>query len=46
MKCIAEGCEATGEPQEGFDFFVCDRCFEELERCLHREAMQRIVERN
>jgi hypothetical protein len=35
QKCLGKGCDAQGVPQEGFDFFFCQKCCDELERCLH-----------
>jgi len=42
-KCCGKGCQNRGEPQEGFDFFLCDDCAEELERCLEIEWLNKYV---
>ena len=31
MQCTFIGCGAEGDPQNGFDFYVCADCLEELE---------------
>jgi len=38
QKCCCKGCELRGVPSEGFDFYVCDGCLEELDRCLQAEG--------
>lgn len=38
LKCNFKGCCNLGDPQEGFDFYVCAACFEELERYLQEPA--------
>lgn len=30
MPCCVKGCRARGFPSQGFDFFVCDGCVDEL----------------
>jgi hypothetical protein len=40
-KCTFRGCENRGMPQDSYDFFVCDACFDELERHLERAAQKR-----
>lgn len=37
QKCTFEGCINEGVPLRGYDFFVCDACADELDRCLARE---------
>ena len=37
QKCNFVGCEAMGEPIEGYDFFACESCMEELDRCCQVE---------
>jgi hypothetical protein len=39
QKCRMHGCENQGEPQRGFDFFLCENCSKELENCLERELL-------
>lgn len=36
-KCCMEGCNTTGIPQPGFDFFVCPACLDRLEGMLFHE---------
>ena len=47
MGCCCCGKE-RGEPEPGFDFFLCKGCGEELERCLEAcaEAARRRHENN
>jgi hypothetical protein len=42
QKCCFKGCTNRGIPQDGFDFFVCDDCFVELEACLEKESDKRL----
>lgn len=34
QKCCFKGCVRTGLPPDGFDFYVCDECGEELDRLI------------
>lgn len=36
-QCCIKGCENRGEPEEGFEFFMCESCMEELMRLLNME---------
>lgn len=38
MKCIVQGCVATGEPKAPVDFFVCEPCSDDLDRELRKVA--------
>jgi hypothetical protein len=38
QKCTFKGCDATGEPNEGFDFYACEPCLDELERLIEVEG--------
>ena len=44
-KCACKGCLNFGEPQEGFDFFICDGCFDKFELALNREWEKKHKER-
>lgn len=46
LKCTVKNCERVGVPAEGFDFYVCDPCLEELERLLQAQAIQRVAQNN
>lgn len=46
QKCNFVGCEAQGEPEEGFDFFVCEKCLDELERLISQLQVEKIAESN
>lgn len=37
QKCCFAHCQNEGEPQEGFDFFVCEQCFKDFDLFLERE---------
>jgi hypothetical protein len=37
QKCTFRGCERTGLPNDGFDFYACEECLEELARLLGME---------
>lgn len=41
QKCCFKECENRGEPQEGFDFYMCEQCGIELERLLNQMYKQR-----
>lgn len=41
QRCTFKGCENRGRPQKGFDFFICDPCFIELERLLNQKAAKK-----
>lgn len=41
QRCTFKGCENRGQPQKGFDFFICDSCFVEFERLLNEKYAQR-----
>lgn len=34
MRCCFKGCDREGEPSEGFDFYACEECCEELELAI------------
>jgi hypothetical protein len=42
QKCLFKGCTNLGTPRGGYDFFACDACLDELERCLEREYRKRL----
>lgn len=41
-KCIVKGCVAQGIPLDGQDFFLCDRCREELDALLELARRERV----
>jgi hypothetical protein len=45
VTCAFKDCTNSGVPQDGYNFFVCDACFDEFERCLDREHLKRIKQR-
>lgn len=38
-----KGCDAQGVPQDGFDFFACEKCCAELERLMEQMHAQRMA---
>lgn len=42
MKCCIEGCVNVGQACDGYDFFLCDRCIEELDCLISREYEKRV----
>jgi hypothetical protein len=42
QKCVCKDCMNRGIPADGFDFFACDDCLDELDRCLKFELHKRI----
>jgi len=36
-KCCVDECTNRGELLDGFDFFLCETCLEELERLLNSQ---------
>jgi hypothetical protein len=43
--CCCKGCQRTGEPHDGFTFFICEGCLEELENLLDELYAKRISSR-
>jgi len=47
--CMVRGnvrCERRGEPEEGYDFFVCQDCLDELEARIDDEYLRRLIMRH
>jgi hypothetical protein len=44
QKCIAKGCEAWGCPPEGYHFFICESCLEELDVAIMAFAVLHSLE--
>ena len=42
QKCTFKGCINEGVPVRGYDFFICDACADELDRCLVLEYKKRV----
>jgi len=40
MKCTFVNCANEGEPTDGYDFFACDACLDQLEMILERLALE------
>ena len=45
QKCCFEGCEVRGFPSEGFDWYVCNGCLDELVDLI-MERWERMVARH
>jgi hypothetical protein len=43
-KCIGEDCEKRGVPRNGYSFFVCEDCLEELDAAIIAFAILNSVE--
>lgn len=39
-KYTFKGCQNVGVPQDGFDFYICDPCFDEFERALQQRSRE------
>lgn len=40
-KCCMKGCDHRGFPAEGYDFYLCGDCMEEIERRVRQEWVRR-----
>ena len=44
--CVMSGCNATGEPSSGEDFFLCDDCRDSLESLCEETAQANAAQIN
>jgi hypothetical protein len=43
MRCVFEGCDRTGAPLDGYTYFACERCLDQLEEHLSAEYERRLA---
>lgn len=41
QKCCFKGCERSGLPTDGYAFYACTECLEELERLCEQEWLKK-----
>jgi hypothetical protein len=43
MRCVFKGCDRTGAQLEGYTYFACEECLDQLEEHLNAEYEKRLA---